>query len=367
MIRPAPSIQNASTSDYSTQSNLSISHSLKPTSNATSHEASTSPTTQSDLFLKLAGDAAVATGVTFFMSPFASIIDAAITQRASTGQSLMNAGRNTVRSILQNPVSYAKSPAFLCVWTVYASTYTTANWIKTLTEYHQEHSSSDKQITTNNGNTTNSSSSSLSQMSIVLGTLSVNTTTSLWKDRAFAQMYAAKPAMTQAATKMPLASYGFWLSRDLIGIGSSFVLPDMIVEKFSSPDATKEERENLQSWSQFFVPICTQFVAGPFHLLGLDVFNRPMNDMPLRHRLMEHSRCVIDGYSAVVGARIARIIPAYGFGGVFNTKFRNQWREYLVERRENTLTETIGSDRTSRPSTLSSLLQDMQQALAIEI
>jgi hypothetical protein len=34
----------------------------------------------------------------------------------------------------------------------------------------------------------------------------------------------------------------------------------------------------------------------------------------------------------VVGARMARILPGYGIGGVYNKRWKAQWRDYLIQR-----------------------------------
>jgi len=293
----------------------------------------------SSLTFKLAGDVVVGTGVTFLMAPFLSIVDKAIAQRASGTHTLMRSCVESAHAMVTNPVAYARNPAFLYVWAVYAATYTTANSLKTIVE-HCEHNSK------NNNNQRSVTLSlnrrhqeqhpeqdaySMGKLGIFLGTSFANSGASVMKDRAFCHLYSADAASAVART-VPMASYGLWMSRDLIGVGSSFVLPDLLARKLSSPSATTEEQKRNRDMSQFCVPIATQFVAGPLHLLGLDLFNRPLQDMSFRQRLLERSAFLVNGYAAVVGARIARIIPGYGFGGVLNTKFRDEWREYLVER-----------------------------------
>ena len=285
----------------------------------------------SSLPLKLAGDAAVGVGVTFLMAPFLSVVDRAISERAAGSKTIMSSCLYSLRSMVANPVAFARNPVFLWCWAVYGSTYTTANSLKTIVEHRKEFS---------NATTCSSSSKgpaavdeeSMGKLGIFLGTSLANSGASVMKDRAFAYMFATDAAAA-AVQKVPNASYGLWLSRDLIGVGSSFVLPDLIAKRMSSENP--EDMQKYRDMSQFGVPVATQFVAGPLHLLGLDLFNRPMQSISWRDAFVERTRFLMNGYSAVVGARIARIIPGYGFGGVMNTKLRDGWREHLLEREAN--------------------------------
>lgn len=73
------------------------------------------------------------------------------------------------------------------------------------------------------------------------------------------------------------------------------------------------------SAAQFITPAAVQIVSTPLHLLGLDLYNRPgagIGGVDGRA-----AKVVRDwGMSAV--ARICRIVPAFGVGGVVNTKVR---------------------------------------------
>lgn len=282
------------------------------------------PTVASSLPHKLVGDAAVGTGVTFLMAPFLSVVDKAISQRATGSHTLMSSCLHSIRSMASNPITFARNPVFLWCWTVYAATYTAANSLKTIAEHRKEFSGNNALAAGG------ADKESMGKLGIFFGTSFANSGASVMKDRAFAYMFAADSAAA-AVQKVPVATYGLWLSRDLIGVGSSFVLPDLIAQKVSNTCNPEEVKRN-RDLSQFLVPVATQFVAGPLHLLGLDLFNRPMQGMSWRDVFVERGRFLVDGYSAVVGARIARIIPGYGFGGVLNTKFRDSWREYLLEK-----------------------------------
>jgi hypothetical protein len=278
--------------------------------------------TSSNLAAKLVGDAVVGTGVTLLMAPLLTIADKGIAQRAARTHTLLQSCAQSARSIISNPVAFARNPAFLYVWGVYATTYTTANSLKTLVD-HQEQSTRKTTVTSSKDG------SSLGQVGIFLGTSVANSGASLLKDRAFAKMFSPDAATNTVTKSVPKQSYALWMTRDLIGVGSSFVLPDLIAKKLSA--STPEELKRNRDISQFCVPVATQLVAGPLHLLGLDFYNRPMQDMSWKQAAIERYKCLVNGSAAVITGRVARIIPGYGFGGVLNTKFRESWREYLSQ------------------------------------
>ena len=52
-------------------------------------------------------------------------VDKAIVQRAAGTHTILQSCVESLTSIFRNPVGYVKSPMFLMMWGVYASTYTT--------------------------------------------------------------------------------------------------------------------------------------------------------------------------------------------------------------------------------------------------
>jgi hypothetical protein len=78
-----------------------------------------------NLLSKLAGDVLVACTVTFAVSPFLTVIDKAIVQKAAGTHSVLQSSFESIVNIARNPGSYVRSPMFLMMWGVYASTYCT--------------------------------------------------------------------------------------------------------------------------------------------------------------------------------------------------------------------------------------------------
>jgi hypothetical protein len=274
----------------------------------------------SDLVAKLAGDVIVACGVTLGIAPFMSIIDKSIVQNAAGTHTIVQSCAESISTIFRNPVSFVKSPMFLMMWGVYAATYSSVNCLKTIVE-HQE--------TRNNDS---ASISSTGKFGVFAMTTAVNSTTTMMKDNFYARQFGTTTA------KMPLITYGLWGLRDCMVIGSSFILPEYMSNTLQQ-NSDLDKKTALQI-SQLTCPIATQLVAGPIQLLGLDFYNRPLSDLSYKAAVLERLKFQYANFTSIVGARIARIAPAYGIGGVGNTHFRDMWRDYLQERDLNGLVES---------------------------
>ena len=265
---------------------------------------------------KLIGDVAVAVTVTFGVAPFLTVVDKAIVESANGTKPIVASGRDSVLSMARNPLQYIKSPTFLLMWAVYGATYSTANAFKTLEE-HQAAAASRKTPAA-------ASSFQLGKAGTFLGTTLVNSGASILKDRAYARMFSSSSS-SSISSSFPKSTYAMWAMRDLSVIGSSFVLPDMVSQHLVNE--YDMDRDRALSFCQLTLPVAAQFVAGPFHFLGLDLFNRQQPTITV----MDRARALHQGFGPVVAARIARIAPGYGIGGVWNTKLRTAWRKMLVQ------------------------------------
>lgn len=275
---------------------------------------------------KLLGDVVIGTGVTFCVAPALTVIDKAVFQRAAGSHTLFTSGIETMGTILRAPLSYIKSPTFLLMWGVYAATFSCANSLKTITE-HQDQVERIRRTTSisetpSAGSEHASPPSANTVMAVFMGTSVVNSAASLYKDRSYARMFG-----TSAATSLPKVTYGLWMARDFAVMGSSFILPDLVSEKMHSQydmDPVKTKRI-----AQITIPAAMQLVAGPLQLLGLDFYNRPLQEMSMKQAILERGRFLRQGFTSVVSAKIARIAPVYSIGGCLNTDLREQWRGYL--------------------------------------
>jgi hypothetical protein len=73
------------------------------------------------------------------------------------------------------------------------------------------------------------------------------------------------------------------------------------------------------SVAQFVTPAAVQLVSTPLHLLGLDLYNRPQAQVMGADGRMGK---VVGDWAKSAMARICRIVPAFGVGGVVNMKVR---------------------------------------------
>jgi hypothetical protein len=224
------------------------------------------------------------------------------------------------------------------MWGVYGATYTTANCLKTIVEHHEYYRKTDEESRHKQSTDTNA----YGKMGVFLGTTLVNSGTSLFKDKTYAKMFGT----AGAASSMPLITYGLWATRDLLVVGSSFILPDLVAHKLQ--EHTHLNKTDALKLSQLTVPIATQFLAGPIQLLGLDFYNRPLQGMGYAQAALERSRFLAGGFWPVVAARVARIAPAYSIGGVYNTKFRDMWRDHLIQKEIRELGSGSGDTSTRK-------------------
>jgi hypothetical protein len=292
----------------------------------------------SNLPEKLLGDIVIASSVTAAIAPFLTVVDKALVQRSVGSHTILSSILSSAAGMVRHPVAYFKSPTFLWMWATYASTYSAANSLRTLTE-HQEYvkarheeaavvstsstsSSTSKKANNSNNNTT---------ATLFLGTTLVNTSASLVKDRAYARMFGN----ATAGLSVPAISYALWITRDFTVIGSSFILPGHVAPMLQS-NSSLDEKQAVRI-AQVATPMVAQLIAGPLHFVGLDCYNRNLSHMAFREQVMERTKFLAAGFNEVVAARMIRILPGYGVGGVWNTSLRGQWRDVLIRRQIQTI------------------------------
>ena len=147
----------------------------------------------------------------------------------------------------------------------------------------------------------------------------------VYKDSYFAKVFSGVTSAPSATAKIPKLSYALFAARDSLTIFASFNLPPLIApqlanlppplqRQFSRILRTEAGRNNT---AQFLTPAAMQIFSTPVHLLGLDVFNR-QGRLGFAERLARVTRDW--GVSAL--ARMGRIVPAFGVGGVVNGNVR---------------------------------------------
>jgi hypothetical protein len=168
-----------------------------------------------DLRMNLAGDVLVASGVTFAISPFTSIIDKAIVEQAAGKRTISSSIALSLSPMLRNPVTFLKSPTFLLMWAVYAATYTTANCLKTGMEYQESQLVRNMEAAKKDDKeyTASGQSVKIDRFNVFLCTTAVNSGFSILRDKVYAQVRtnAGSPFLKILTAMYEKPTPTFWL------------------------------------------------------------------------------------------------------------------------------------------------------------
>jgi hypothetical protein len=122
-----------------------------------------------------------------------------------------------------------------------------------------------------------------------------------------------------------MGSFALFAVRDCMTIFASFNIPPLLAPYFDKRlSADMKKHISGLSAAQFFAPAAVQLFSTPLHLLGLDLYNRPTVD-----GFRERWHLVRKNWAVSAAARICRIVPAFGVGGVVNTKVRRSLMDKL--------------------------------------
>jgi hypothetical protein len=108
-------------------------------------------------------------------------------------------------------------------------------------------------------------------------------------------------------------------------IAASFNIPP-ILAPYIPTEALPEIMRGIkkESYAQFIAPAAVQIFSTPIHLLGLDFYNRNGTTT-----LLQRWEMVRGAWAVSCLARLCRIIPAFGVGGVVNAGVRHNLMERL--------------------------------------
>ncbi|RMJ28680.1 hypothetical protein PHISP_00429 [Aspergillus sp. HF37] len=254
---------------------------------------------------RLGVDVASAVTAGALTCPLITIIDRAIMERASKGYPIRQTVTSCLRSMVARPGSFLASTPFLLIYTLYTSTYLTANSIDTLSSTLRDQPFS----------------AVFAGPAKFLTTTIVNMGLCVYKDARFTKLFGASPPSSShsaaATPQVPKTSYGLFCLRDSVTIFASFNIPPLIAHTI--PDAVAPSEGMKAAMAQFACPALMQFVSTPMHLLGLDLYNRqPAGGLPWQERGARIRR----DYVSSSFARMAKIVPAFGVGGVVNVRMR---------------------------------------------
>ncbi|KAI9891272.1 MAG: hypothetical protein M1814_002962 [Vezdaea aestivalis] len=233
------------------------------------------------------------------VAPLITLIDRGIIENASGRARLGESVRNSCRLLFTRPGTYFFSKPFGLIYLLYSSTYITANVSDTI------HSSMRALP----------SSASTPTTSKFLATSATNMSLSLYKDSAFTKLFGPPQTLSLPA-RVPLPTYLLFGTRDALTIFASFIAPPLLAPHLP-PGWEDKLSMSRTSVAQFVVPAGIQLFSTPLHLLGLDLYNRA-GRVGTAGRMSRVAR----DWAKSTGMRIARIVPAFGIGGVVNTRMR---------------------------------------------
>ncbi|KAI8853684.1 hypothetical protein BC829DRAFT_480699 [Chytridium lagenaria] len=215
------------------------------------------------------------------VAPAVAIIDRSIIANVSGKQPLLDGLKEGFHTLLTKPWLVARQPSVMAVFCVYGSTYLFANTVESLCIHDQKDPAIPKFIA--------------SSVTNITGTI--------WKDRLLTRWFG-----NTAPRPLPFGSYILFGSRDALTMAASFTLPPLLSQKLTT--STPLSKRTTDVIAQLFLPCAFQLVSTPIHLLGLDLYNRPEGG--------DRFGKVRSGYVSATVARMGRILPAFGVGGVVN-------------------------------------------------
>ncbi|RKK67478.1 hypothetical protein BFJ69_g14480 [Fusarium oxysporum] len=203
----------------------------------------------------LVGDTVAAMVASAFVAPSVVLLDRALVEKSSFNQPIIEGLRRHSQNCLKKPGSFIFSRPFGIVWVLYAVTFGTANATETVASRLK--------------------STTISSLSFIPISL-VNVPLGIWKDLKLAQIYSAQPTeranVRQVVKRVSRASMTAFLIRDSATMFGSFTLPTLLAS--AVPDSVFASPHGKIMATQTTVPILSQIVSTPVHLLGLDYYNR---------------------------------------------------------------------------------------------
>jgi hypothetical protein len=256
-------------------------------------------------------DLAAAGCATLLVSPVIAAVDRAIVENTANVSTIRGSLQSSLRMACRSPAAFVCHRAF--VWTagLYGATYATANVIDTACEW----------------------AATDARLFKFLGTTPVNMALVLRKDMVFARMFAAPVAavaqipqpvpVPPPSLPFPRPSLALFAVRDAHTVLASFLLPPVIGAWLHEHGAVAT-RARGELIAQLAAPCVIQLVSTPYHILALDLFNRPSGSKGGKKTVLGADRWAVirQKYAVTVAARMGRILPAFGVGGVTNRHVR---------------------------------------------
>jgi hypothetical protein len=228
--------------------------------------------------------------------------------RCSLGASL----RRSFAGLVRQPLALVLSKPFALIFLLYGGTYLSANTVDTA-------------MSTTRNKPASSVTSGTAKFAVSSAT---NVGLCIYKDQAFVRLFGPLGAIPRP---VPLPSYLLFAARDCLTIFASFNVPPLlgpvVTQRLS---ARWQKYVSGQTIAQFAAPAAVQFVSTPVHLLGLDFYNRPdAGRGSPAISWADRLAAVRKNWAVSSAARICRILPAFGVGGVVNMSVRKKLMDKL--------------------------------------
>ncbi|RPA92121.1 hypothetical protein L873DRAFT_1711242 [Choiromyces venosus 120613-1] len=255
-----------------------------------------SPGKSSLVVERILSDILSAGAATLLVSPIICLIDRSIIENASgRSSSVLSSAAASLKTLLKTPHKFLLSKPFALIYMTYFGTYFTAN--------------------------------------------SIDTASSLRNGTDLKTVTAGTEKMFGTGSPRPVALPTFILfsARDAMTIFSSFNVPPLL-----APHMPQNMGVRPESFAQFLAPagtlfptldtaeyvvIACQIFSTPLHLTGLDIYNRQG-----KATVKTRWEAIKKNWASSAAARMCRIIPAFGFGGVANAGIRRSLLEKVEKR-----------------------------------
>jgi len=242
------------------------------------------------------------------VAPAIAIVDQSIFSNASGREPMWQCIKRECSLMLRKPSVFVRQPALWWIMGVYSATYIVANVSDSLYRRYEL----SKELAQR-------SAQRLSLFTFAT-TSATNVSASIYKDRAFAVLFAStSQTLSRAVPATSLALFGV---RDAITVGASFTLVPHVARQFERSFSLSPQTSITTA--QLLTPCVAQFVNTPLYLLGLSLYNSPNHTTPQRIQFMQQN------YLKTVAARWARIGPAFSIGGVVNRSLRSFVHEKIL-------------------------------------
>ncbi|KAK0636679.1 hypothetical protein B0T17DRAFT_605328 [Bombardia bombarda] len=248
-----------------------------------------------NLALRLGADLVSAASAAVLVAPIISIIDRSIMENASGRRALGASLRSSLRTLLLRPHHIILSKPVALIFMLYGGTYLTANAVDTATSTVQN-----RPATHVTSGTAKFASSSAANIGLCI-----------YKDQVFVRLFGPPGAVPRPVA---IPSYLLFAARDCLTIFASFNVPPLL-----GPVLTRHLSEEAQRYAsgqtlaQFAAPAAVQLVSTPGAA-----------------ELGDRWAAVRKNWAISTAARICRIMPAFGVGGVVNVKVRKGLMDKLV-------------------------------------